>query len=269
MKPTEADTTRNAILSAFWAKGRKEFVELTTEEIARRSGVDQKVICGTIPHMEVSQIPGSKSHALTAKGQQLAAEIMEQRASVRLARRPKLIRDHAPQEKPKTFKRIISDEAEYAKAMAALVASEAPARIASGIDGRQAYKGPKPPSLPMLQARVLAAVESGPQTFTATAIADQIGGNIQQVATAMRELRIGGHLSAKYCRKSAAYTLEASPAGREMPKSEISDPPQPKYKVRVVERQIAPAYSTAGNGQHVNKVSVVAEPFPLDAWAAE
>jgi hypothetical protein len=260
VKPTEAETTRDAILCAFWMKGRKEFVELTGAELSRRTGLHHSVIGSNLGLMGeiVIMRPASKvrpnTFRLSARGQRIAREMMQ----------PKPKPKAKPQSQSPQPVRVIADEREYAKALAKLAGAENAAAYKSGTIATHNSPRPRVSELTQLQARVLAAIESEADGFTVQTIADKIASNRQQVSAAMHDLRIKGRTELKRCRRTNRYSRETSPEGQEMPISEISDPPQPKMKVRVVEAKLTPSFSTAQDGQHVNRISL-----PAETWAAE
>jgi hypothetical protein len=263
MKPTEAETTRNAILCAFWMKGRKEFVEMTGEEIASRTGQPHTVIAANLGLMHglviMRRQTCPKTFVLSKAGERRALELMKPKPAP-----PKPKPKAKPQPQPPQPVRLIEDETEYAKALAKIAGAENAAAYKAGTIAVHNSPSPRVSELTQLQARVLAAIESEPDGFTVQTIADKIASNRQQVSAAMHDLRIKGRTELKRCRRTNRYSRETSPEGREMPISEISDPPQPKTKVRVVEAKLTPSFSTAQDGQHVNRISL-----PAETWAAE
>lgn len=255
-----ATATDKAFLWAFHRKGRNEFVPLTHKEIAtamRREPKEMAQIIGgllsaghitTTAKNSISAIydvtPKGQAHARTLKG----------------APKPKPIK--APPPKVEAPPPAIRTQADYAAALAKAAKIENAAAYKAGTI--QTYNSQKPTGtrLTQLQARVLAAIENAGSEFTATSIAAAIESNRPQVAVAIKELQNNGKLSI-YRKTRGKYAVQASPEGQESTKSEISDPPQPKTKVRVVEAYLTTNHSAAENA-HVNRISL-----PAETWAAE
>jgi len=254
-----ATATEKAFLWAFHRKGRNEFVPLTHKEISTAMRREPKeltqIIDGLLSagHIKIQQERSVGTiYDVTPKGQAHAR-------SLKGAPKPKPIKAQPPKVEAAP---IIRTQADYAAALAKAARLENAAAYKAGTIPTYNSQKPTGTSLTQLEARVLAAIENAGAEFTATSIAAAIESNRPQVAVAIKELQNKGKLTLNRD-KRATYSLAASPEAQEGTKSEKSDPPQPKTKVRVVEAYLTTNHSAAENA-HVNRISL-----PAETWAAE